>query len=112
MAEEKLLSDTSRESHPIRRLTDSQLRKESKRRRFLASGFSVIGSLISMIGAVAAQANFPASYSLVFIAALFGTNITLVLYLFRWMAVPAKEAARRRRNSVLEMLNATAQPEQ
>lgn len=111
MTEENSHTSAANEKHPIRQLSDAQLRKESKRRRFLASGFSVVGSLISMIGAVAAQANFPAAYSLVLIAALFGVNISLVLYLFRWMAIPAKEAARRRRNSVLEMLNATAQPE-
>ena len=38
---------------------------------------------------------------------IFGANISLVLYLFRWMAIPAKEAARRRKNSVLQMLSAT-----
>lgn len=94
----------------IQRLSDSDLRKESKRRRLTTTALSATCSILSMILAVWSQANLPGPVGLLAVVAIFGANITLVLYLFRWMAVPAKEAARRRKNSVLQMLS-TAETE-
>lgn len=111
LAEEKAPTVPAPDDNPIRGLSDSQLRKESKRRRFLTTALSVGGSILTMICVVQVQPVLPAAYALLAIAVLFGLNISFVFFLFRWMAVPAKEAARRRRNSVLEMLGVTPQPE-
>lgn len=111
MAEEKAPTAPAPDDNPIRRLSDSQLRKESKRRRILTTALSAAGSVLTMFGAVQTQAALPATYALLGIILLFGMNISFVLFMFRWMAVPAKEAARRRRNSVLQMLGVTPQPE-
>lgn len=89
----------------IQRLSDSDLRKESKRRRLTTTALSATCSILSMILAVWSQSNLPGPLGLLAVVVIFGANITLVLYLFRWMAVPAKEAARRRKNSVLQMLS-------
>lgn len=111
LAEEKAPTAPAPDDNPIRRLSDSHLRKESKRRRILTTALSAAGSVLTMFGAVQTQAALPATYALLGIILLFGMNISFVLFMFRWMAVPAKEAARRRRNSVLEMLGVTPQPE-
>ena len=111
LAEEKEPTALATDENPIRRLSDSQLRKESKRRRILATAISAACSVLTMYVAIQIQAALPPTYALLAIAFVFGFNIALVLFLFRWMAVPAKEAARRRRNSVLEMLGVTTQPE-
>ncbi|MCC6265047.1 MAG: hypothetical protein IT169_15850 [Bryobacterales bacterium] len=111
MAEEITPTAPAPDDSPIRRLSDSQLRKESKRRRIVTTALSAGGSILTMIGAVRIQPVLPPAYALLAIIFLFGLNISGVLFLFRWMAVPAKEAARRRRNSVLQMLGVTPQPE-
>jgi len=111
LAEETTPTAPAPDDSPIRRLSDSQLRKESKRRRILTTALSAGGSILTMIGAVQIQPALPPAYALLAIILLFGLNISGVLFLFRWMAVPAKEAARRRRNSVLQMLGVTPQPE-
>lgn len=90
----------------IQRLSDSDLRKESKRRRLTTTALSATCSILSMILAVWCQSSLPGVVSLLAVVIIFGANISLVLYLFRWMAVPAKEAAQRRKNSVLQMLSA------
>ncbi|MDZ7638709.1 MAG: hypothetical protein U5J83_10770 [Bryobacterales bacterium] len=112
MAEEKTPAASTPGENAVRRLSDSQLRRESKRRRVLASAISASVSIATMVLAVGAQQLLPALYGFMAVVVMFGTNIAFVLYLFRWMAIPAKEAARRRKNSVLEMLGVTPQLEQ
>ena len=102
---------TLSEDIPIRRLSDSQLRRESKRRRILASAISATGSVLTMVFAIGTQSVLPPIYAFLGIAILFGANLFLVFLMFRWMTVPAKEAARRRKNSVLAMLGVTPLPE-
>jgi hypothetical protein len=91
----------------IQRLSDGDLRKESKRRRLTTTALSATCSILSMVAALWFQSSLPGAVSLLAVIVIFGANISLVLYLFRWMAIPAKEAARRRKNSVLQMLSAT-----
>lgn len=111
MAEEKMPITTSSEDIPIRRLSDSQLRRESKRRRILASAISATGSVLTMVFAIGAQSVLSPIYAFLAIAVLFGANLFLIFLMFRWMTVPAKEAARRRKNSVLAMLGVAPLPE-
>ncbi len=97
--------------NPIVRLSDDQLRRESKRRRLLTTAISSSASILTMLAAVWVQNHFADSYGFVAVILLFSANIAAVLYLFRWMAVPAKESARRRRKSVLAMLGVSPQSE-
>ena len=111
LAEEKTPVTTLSNDNPIRRLSDGQLRRESKRRRIVASALSATGSIFTMVAALGIQSVLPAMYAFLVIVVLFGANISLLFYVFRWMTAPAKESARRRKNSVLEMLGVTPQPE-
>lgn len=111
LIEETTRVATSPEESAVRRLSDSQLRKESKRRHILVSAISATCSILTMILAAWMQFALAPVYSFLLIVVLLGANISFVLYLFRWMAAPAKEAARRRKKSVLEMLGVTPQSE-
>lgn len=84
--------------------SDQKVRHEVARRRLLYIAISIAVStsgivVIAMLG----QAGMGAFGGLLMLAVV-GLNLAVVWRLFRWMSVPSKERARRRRLSVLKML--------
>lgn len=88
----------------MRNLSDNRLRHESTRRRllFIAISVAFTGLTLVAIGSVR-QAGLSWA-GVAAIAALILLNLGVVFITFRWMSAPAKERARRRRESVLKML--------
>jgi len=96
--------------HRMEQLSDQQLRQESSRRRLLYIVISVATTALMLVAQVVIR-TFSAegpSPGIAFVLVL--SNLLIVYYLFRWMSVPAKERARRRRLSVLKMLGVEDQP--
>jgi hypothetical protein len=84
--------------------SDQKVRHEIARRRLLYLALSIAVSSINA-GVIAATGSAKlGTLGVALIALALGANIILIFWLFRWMSIPSKERARRRRLSVLKML--------
>lgn len=91
-------------SSGIEQWSDQKLRHEVARRRLLYIATSIAISTLAIVAiAMLGQAGLGAFGGLLMLA-LVGLNLAVVWWLFRWMSIPSKERARRRRLSVLKML--------
>jgi len=90
--------------HGIEQWSDQKVRHEVARRRLLYIAMSIaISTLVIASIAMLGQAQLGAGGGILMLL-LLALNLGTVWWLFRWMSVPSKERARRRRISVLKML--------
>ncbi len=88
----------------IQQWTDQKVRHEVARRRLLYLAVSIAVSTVTVVAiATLGRADIGVGGGLLMLLALL-VNFAIVFWLFRWMSVPSKERARRRRLSVLKML--------
>ncbi len=88
----------------IQTWSDQKVRHEIARRRLLYIALSITVSSIN-VGAIAALGSAKlGTIGLVLVFVALAANIAVIYWLFRWMSIPSKERARRRRLSVLKML--------
>ncbi|MCW5964933.1 MAG: hypothetical protein KIT83_12915 [Bryobacterales bacterium] len=90
--------------HGIEQWSDQKVRSEVSRRRLLYTATSIAISTVGIVAiAMLGQAGLGGFGGILILLTLLA-NLAAVLWLFRWMSVPSKERARRRRLSVLKML--------
>lgn len=90
--------------HGIEQWSDQKVRGEVSRRRLLYTATSIAISTIGIVTiAMLGQAGLGGLGGILILLTL-AANLAAVLWLFRWMSIPSKERARRRRLSVLKML--------